>query len=127
RNEPWFRNVTAGSRSQFDLTSSQSAPQSGFESTSVPVDLTEPVVGDPEVMGEFVDDGMSNDLSQPVGAAARFAFDIRAKQRDAIGQHAGVPHASLRQGDALVQSEQAGLTAGRGVVDEDVDVLHGLL
>ena len=83
----------------------------------VGVDLEQPLVADPEVVGHLVGDRVANRGAQAVLVTTGFAPQRAREQRDLVGQHAGVVVPSRRQRDALVQAEQVPLAGGRFVVD----------
>jgi predicted MPP superfamily phosphohydrolase len=80
-------------------------------------------VVDAEVMRNLVDNRdvhLVHDVLRVLAGSQRGAHE----DRDAVGQHAAVPLPSLRQGHAVVHTEQVRVLLRRLVLDKDHDIAH---
>src|SRR3954452_1176056 len=87
-----------------------------------PAELVQPLLADPEVVRDLVDDGDRDLLDHLVLGLADVA-DGRAVDHDPVGQRTAVLPASLGQRVALVEPEQVGLLLV-AVLHEDDDVVQ---
>ena len=79
----------------------------GGRGRALPAEFAEPLVIDAEVVGDLVDDGTANLVSDLLLGAADRA-DRLAVNADVVGQDTGVLGSAAGERDALVQPEQAG-------------------
>src|SRR6266542_5876764 len=90
---------------------------------SVPVDLPEAFVGDSEEVGHLVDHGVPDVVAEVVLVTAD-PLEVRAVQRDPVGQDAEVPAPAMRERHPLVQTEQPPPPRRDPVLHQDVHVLQ---
>src|SRR5450755_3282456 len=85
--------------------------------------FVQPVVVDPEVMGNLVDDGLAH-LGDDLLLGVAIGTQAGAVDHDPVGQDPGVGRRPLGQRHADVEPEQVWI--GRHVLDEDRHVAHRL-
>src|ERR1700726_3353535 len=90
---------------------------------SVAIELDQPLVADPEVMGDLVEHDVSDLAAQTIGVAGSKSRDRPAEDADLVGKHSAVRAAPSRQRYTAVQAEQRP-PIGRFVLDEDRNVAH---
>jgi hypothetical protein len=88
--------------------------------TSVPVDLDQSLVADPEMVRDLVEHDSLRLRPQTFGIGSIQAFEWRAIDRDLVGQRARVVDAAPRQRHPLVETKES--LVGRLVLDHDLDV-----
>src|SRR4029453_9535936 len=96
----------------------------GAERPSVPAQFVQPLVADPEVVGDLVDDGDRHLVDHVVLGLADVA-DGFAVDHDPVRQVAAVMPAALGQRVTLVEPEQVGLLVV-AVLHQDDDVVQQL-
>ncbi len=88
---------------------------------SVAVDLDQPLVADPEMVGDLVQHDPPDLLVQQRRVVTVCALERAAVDRDLVGKRCAVVVAPARQRDALVEPEQA-LPRRRFVLDHELEV-----
>src|SRR5205085_6577315 len=90
---------------------------------SVPIHRPEPLVADPEVVGDLVQDDASDLLDEALRIGAIVALQRAAVDGDLVREHGSVRAAAPRQRDALVETEKR-LAGRRLVLDDDRHAPH---
>jgi hypothetical protein len=89
----------------------------------IAIDLDQPLVADPEMVGDFVQNDALDLRDEPVWVVAVESNERPTVDRDLVREDVPVEGATPCQGHALVETEQA-LAGCRLVFDDDRDVRH---
>ena len=77
-----------------------------ISTTSVAIELDQPLVADPEVMRDLVEHDVPDLAAETIGVAGSESRDRPAEDADLVGKHSAVRAAPSRQRYAAVQAEQ---------------------